>query len=171
MSPVAHAGLALLGWQKTAGQKNLKTLLMFLFIGNLPDIDFLFFIFIGKRAFALHQYYTHNVFFVLLGALLFFPLLKGTRERLGFCGVAVSHLVLDLLTRDVAAPVGFRLFYPLSEKVFNLGFFPYLTKNNPAEVFSINNVYVLSLELLVFVLPLLLLYGRSMAANLLPQKR
>jgi len=40
MSPVAHSVIGLLGWQKFSEIKTLKTLLIFILVANLPDIDF-----------------------------------------------------------------------------------------------------------------------------------
>ncbi len=173
MSPIAHSGIALLGWQKSTTQenKNIKTLLLFLLISNLPDIDFLFFLVIGKRAFTIHQYYTHNVFFVGLAILLFFPFIKQKKERIGFSLIAFSHLLLDLVTIDAAAPYGFRLFYPVSESLFHLGFFPNLHKKNLAEVVSLHNLWVLAFEAAVFLVPVLLYYRKEFARSLVGRKK
>ena len=48
MSPVVHSSVALLGWQKSAENKNIKSLFLFLLISNLPDIDFIFSLIFGK---------------------------------------------------------------------------------------------------------------------------
>lgn len=168
MSPIVHSGIALLGWQKSMGQENkhLKTLLIFLLISNLPDIDFLFFLVIGKKAFAMHQYYTHNVFFVAVFPLLFFPILKQKWERIGLYLTAYSHLLLDLSTIDGGAPLGFRLFYPISEKLFYFGIFPNLHKNNLEEVFSFHNLWVSALETVVCLVPVLFYYRKEFGTYL-----
>ena len=161
MSPVGHSSVALLVWQKSLKNKNLKTLLLFLLISNLPDIDFLFSLFIGKKTAAIHQYYTHNIFFVCVTALLFFPILKQTKERIGFFLVAFSHLLLDLLVIDTVPPIGFRLFYPLSNQVFNFGIFPNMERGNLAVVFALHNLWVLVLEAAVFLVPVLIYYRKA----------
>lgn len=173
MSPIAHSGIALLGWQKSTAQenKNIKTLLLFLLISNLPDIDFLFFPVIGNKAFTTHQYYTHNVFFVGMAVLLFFPFLKKKRERIGFSLIAFSHLLLDLVTIDAVAPHGFRLFYPVSEQLFHLGFLPNLHKKNLAEVVSLHNLWVLAFEAAIFLVPVLLYYRKEFAENPVGRKK
>lgn len=169
MSPIAHTGAALLGWQKTAHKKNLTTLFFFILIANFPDIDFLFFFVIGKKAFALHQYYTHNVFFVGVSTLLFLPLLKSRRERIGFTIVGFSHLLLDLLVIDAAAPFGFRLFYPLSNRLFYYGITPNPAKAGLADILTLQNIWVLVFETVVFIVPVLLYYRKAFTGYI--QKR
>jgi membrane-bound metal-dependent hydrolase YbcI (DUF457 family) len=166
MSPIAHTALGLFGWQLYAEKKNLRTLLLFTVIASLPDIDFALFLFMGKEGLSLHQVYTHNVTFVFLTALLLWPLLDSKRERLGFLLVAFSHLFLDVLTIDEGAPQGFRFFYPMSEKLYNLSILPNLRKGNLAEVFSLHNLTTVCFEIIVFVLPLMLLYRKAFAGYL-----
>ena len=161
MSPIVHSSVALLGWQKTAENKNLKTLFLFLLISNLPDIDFLFSLIIGKKSLAVHQLYTHNVFFVCFTAFLFFPILKQKKERIGFFLVAFSHLLLDLLCIDMVPPVGFRMFYPLSNQLFNFGIFPSLERDNLASLFALHNLWVLTLEAAIFLVPVLIHYRKE----------
>jgi membrane-bound metal-dependent hydrolase YbcI (DUF457 family) len=161
MSPVGHSSIALLGWQKSVKNKRIKTLLLFLLISNFPDIDFLFSLFIGKKTAAIHQYYTHNIFFVCVTALLFFPIIKPKRERIGFFLVAFSHLLLDLWVIDTVPPIGFRLFYPLSNQVFNFGIFPNMERGNLADVFTLYNFWVLALEAAVFLVPVVIYYRKS----------
>jgi membrane-bound metal-dependent hydrolase YbcI (DUF457 family) len=72
--------------------------------------------------------------------------------------VGFSHLLLDFITIDGVPPVGIRLFYPLNDSFFNGGFFPNLLRGSLDRVFSYHNVITLSVEIGVFVLPLLLLY-------------
>ena len=160
MSPVTHCAAGLLGWQKFAEKKSLKTLVIFLFIANLPDIDFALFLFMGRKGLEMHQFYTHNVFFVLFTTLLFLPLFKEKKEHIGLLLAAFSHLFLDILTIDGAAPYGFRLFYPFSHRLFNLGIFPNLWKDNLSEVFSFHNLWVIAFETAVFLLPVLLVYRK-----------
>lgn len=166
MSPIVHSGVALLGWQKCADNKNFKTLLIFLLISNLPDIDFLFILLIGKKAITTHQYYTHNVFFVCIAVMFFFPLLKSKLERIGFLLVAFSHLLLDLITIDGVTPFGFRLFYPLSNQLFHFGFFPNLHKKNLADIFTLHNLWVLVIEALIFFVPVMVYYRKEFASHI-----
>lgn len=171
MGPVAHSAVGLLGWQKFSEKKNLKTLLIFILIANLPDIDFAFYLFLGEKALSMHQYFTHNVFFAAIGALACWPLFKSKRERMGILLVAFSHLLLDYFTIDLVDPKGFRLFYPFSSRVFNLGIFPNLMKGNWAEVFSFYNLLVVGLETALFALPVFLVYRREFAGYLKEKER
>ncbi len=165
MSPIVHTSVALLGWQKTAENKNIKTLFLFMLISNLPDIDFLFSLISGKKTFGLHQLYTHNVFFVCFTVLLFFPILKQKKERTGFSLVAFSHLLLDLIGIDMVPPIGFRLFYPLSDRLFNFGVFPSLERDI-TNIFSLHNLWVLTLEIVIFLVPVLIYYRKEFRSYL-----
>lgn len=139
---------------------------MFIIIASLPDIDFGLFFFLGREGFSYHQYYTHNVFFVLVTSLLFWSFLKDKGERWGLLLVGYSHLALDFFTIDGAAPYGFPAFFPLWEHRFNFGVLPNIWKANLAEVFSLHNVYVAGFEILVFWVPMLYIYRKSFAAYL-----
>ena len=166
MSPVAHSAVALLGWQRFSEKKNLKTLLIFILIANLPDIDFAFYLFLGEIALNLHQYFTHNVFFAAITAIACWRLFKSKIERFGILLVAFSHLLLDYFTIDLVDPKGFRLFYPFSPQLFNFGIFPNLLKDNWAGVFSFYNLLVISLETALFAVPVFLVYRKEFAGYL-----
>ena len=163
MSPVTHLAAGLLGWQLAAEKKNLKLLILFILLANLPDFDFVFYLLLGEEIVGLHQYYTHNVFFVGLTALAFRPFFKTKKERLALLLVAFSHLALDFLTIDGVPPIGFRLFYPFSRQLVNFGIFPNLMKGTWAEVFSWHNLQVICFETVLFLVPLLLVFGREWA--------
>jgi hypothetical protein len=171
MSPVAHSAVGLLGWQKFSEKKNLKTLLIFILIANLPDIDFAFYLFLGEKALNLHQYFTHNIFFVVITAIACWPVFKSKTARYGILLVALSHLLLDYFTIDLVDPKGFRLFYPFSSRVFNFGIFPNLLKDNWAEVFSFYNLLVIGLETALFALPVFLVYRKEFAGYLKEKKQ
>jgi len=162
MSPVGHTAAGLLGWQLTASKKNARSLVIFLVLANLPDIDFALFFFLGKEGLGFHQYFTHNVFFAGLAGLAAWIWFPGLKERAGLLLTAFSHLLLDYLTIDGAAPYGFRLLFPLSEQLFNFGLLPNLIKANLEEVFSPRNLAVLCFECVVFLLPVLLFCRKKM---------
>jgi membrane-bound metal-dependent hydrolase YbcI (DUF457 family) len=166
MSPVGHTAAGLLSWQKFSAKKNLKTLVLFTLIANFPDIDFGLFFLFGRRGLEMHQDYTHNVFFVGLTVLLFLPFFKEKKERNGIFITAYSHLLLDYLTIDGAAPYGFRLFFPLFEQRFNLGVLPNLWKADWHEVFFLHNLWVTGFEMAFFLLPVLLVYGKTINRSL-----
>jgi len=156
MTPIAHTSLALLGWQVCAAKKTVKTLLFFVLLSGLPDIDFLF----GR-----HQVFTHNIFFALLAPLPFFYWFRQKRERIGLYLVSFSHLILDLLVIDRFQPIGIPLFYPLVNRYFNLGIFPSMERGPIPGIFSTHNLVVLLLENLIFLLPVLLYFRRSLPAQ------
>jgi len=179
MSPVGHSALGLLGFQWGTKQKDRQSLFIFILIANLPDIDHLLLLVMGKPGLSLHQYFTHNIFFALLAAWLgwLFIVKKekkrffnpGTpypgshkREFLALIFVSYSHLILDLITIDHIAPIGFRLFYPLSDRFFNFGFFPNLLKGSLTEAFSLNNLLVIGLEAVVLMVPIAWIARRSL---------
>jgi len=153
MTPVAHTAMALLGLNKVDRKKNAVTFFSLLLLANLPDIDFLLF--------SRHQYYTHNIFFALIGALLFFPIFKTSKERIILLGISFSHLFLDLLVIDRVSPIGIPLFYPLSQNFFNIGIFPNFQRGSMVEMLSLHNVFTLALENLVFLIPILIIYRKD----------
>jgi membrane-bound metal-dependent hydrolase YbcI (DUF457 family) len=160
MSPVAHTGLGLLGWELAASRKTWRSLALFILAANLADVDFLLALAFGPRPLFAHQLYTHNLLFVLAtSGLLALALPKG-RDRLGLVLTGLSHLAVDLVVIDTVRPIGFRLFYPFSQKLFNIGLFPYLERRPAGAVISVQNVAVLALEAAVFVVPVLALYHR-----------
>jgi hypothetical protein len=153
MSPVFHCGLALIGWQASAQKKNYITLMAYVLLSNLPDFDFLIYALNSK---ILHQYYTHNIFFALISALLFFPFFKTIKERVVLIFLAISHLIADLFLIDTFPPIGLQLFFPFSNKLFNIGFFPTLNRSNIYSLlFDPVNYRIYLLELAI-LLPLAL---------------
>jgi hypothetical protein len=166
MSPIAHSGIALLGWELASRRKNVFSLALFLAAANLPDVDFLLRIVLGRGRMPLHQYYTHNLAFVLLGAGLMSLLLPAGRDRWGLVLVALSHLVLDVIVIDTVRPVGIRAFYPFSTALYNFGFFPFLQRGSLKAMASWRNLEVMALEAGLFVLPVLVVFGKALARRI-----
>lgn len=162
MTPIAHAAVGLIGWKYFARRKNLKALLIFIFVACALDLDFLLFYLFGKPEVFVHQLYSHTVFISTAAAVVFFPLLKTARERWGLVLVGFSHLFLDLFVIDIVPPTGFRLFYPVYNKFFSYGFFPYALRDSWAEIFSIRNLVVVECEILVFVVPAVILCRKEL---------
>lgn len=162
MSPVAHAGIGLLGWQIFDRKKTLPTLLAFVTAANFADVDFLFYKLIGPQPLFIHQYYTHNLAFALLIGLLLALLLPRGASRWGVILTSLSHLALDIIVVDTMKPIGMRLLFPFSDAYYNLGFFPFLRRGSWKVMTSPHNLQVLGLELLCFVLPVLLIYRRPL---------
>jgi membrane-bound metal-dependent hydrolase YbcI (DUF457 family) len=167
MSPISHSAIGLLGWQITSSpkRKNIKTLLLFILVSNFPDFDIFLLLIPATQSKHIHQTYTHNLMFVLITAFLFSLFLPSTREKLGLVFAGLSHLVLDIFVVDTFQPVGFRLFYPFSRKLFKFGFFPYLERGDLHKWLSAHNLFVLSLEAVVFLLPVIFFYRKELAAT------
>jgi hypothetical protein len=161
MSPIAHSGVALLGWELASTRKTIKSFLIFLAVGNLPDIDFFLFLVFGRSRLALHQYVTHNLFFAVAAAGLLSLLLPAAKDRWGLVLVGVSHLALDIIVIDPVRPIGIRLFFPVSRKIFNFGFFPHLNRAGISNWFNTENLMVMALEAAVFVAPVMIFFGRD----------
>jgi hypothetical protein len=162
MSPIAHSGVALLGWQLGATRKNVKTLSLFLLVGNLPDIDFLFHLILGReKTLSLHQAYTHNLFFVILTSALLSLLLPAGRDRWSLILVGLSHILLDIIVIDPVRPVGIKPFFPLSKALYNFGFFPHLQRGSLRVMLSTRNIRILLLEAVIFVLPVFVLFWKK----------
>lgn len=165
MTPIVHSAVGFLGWQISASRKNIKTLLLFILISNLPDFDFFLFLFVGKKELQLHQSYTHNLLFILFFTLVFFLFFKQKRERITLFLVSLSHLLLDLIIIDPVDPIGFRLFFPFWDQLFNFGFFPNLLRGSIPEIFSWHNVVTISIETAVFVVPILFFYQKELRSH------
>jgi membrane-bound metal-dependent hydrolase YbcI (DUF457 family) len=157
MSPIAHSGLGLLGWRLFDKKKTIGTLILYVLVANAADIDFLLHAVFKGHALFLHQYYTHNLVFVLIAALGLMFLLADARSRFGLVLAGIYHLAADVIVIDTLKPVGIRLLYPLSETFFNLPWFPYLQRGTWKVMTSSRNLAILGLELAIFVLPVLLI--------------
>jgi len=162
MTPIAHAAVGLIAWKYFAGRENLKALLIYIFVACAVDLDFLLFYIFGKPEIFVHQLYSHTVFVSLAAAAIFFPWMKTAKERWGLTLAALSHLILDLFLIDLGPPTGFRLFYPVYNKFFSYGFFPYMIRGSLAEIFSIRNLVAMGCEVLVFVVPAVILCRKEL---------
>lgn len=160
MTPVVHTSAGILGWHLSEKIK-LRYLFLFILVSNLPDTDFIPLLIFGKAAPA-HQLYTHNIFFSIAGALIFFPLIKETRARVALMLTSISHLIFDLCVIDSWGDVGFRLFWPVTEKLYNFGFFFCLKRGTMSDVFSLHNLITVSAETVLITLPILIISRNSM---------
>ena len=150
MGPVAHSSLGYLAWQLSSASKNKQMALLFLFIANLPDIDFLFQLFLNTEQ-SIHQLYTHNLLFVALVILCTLLVCRQCRKLwalLLFTGL--SHLVLDLFVIDRVKPIGIKILYPFLDQNVNFGFFPYFIRGGFGEIISFHNLFVFTMECVIF---------------------
>lgn len=156
MTPVAHAAVGLAGWKLFSRERDRRALGIFIFVACAVDLDFVLYYAFGRPPVFVHQLYSHNVIVTALIAFAFFPLLKTARERWGLLLTGLSHLVMDVFVIDTLPPIGFRPFFPISNKFYNFGFFPYVGKESWRSVFSVHNALVVGLEALVFAVPALI---------------
>ena len=164
MTPVAHAAVGLIGWKYFAGRENPRALVFYAIAACAVDLDFLLYFLFGRPEVFIHQLYTHNVFVSLAVAAAFFPWLKSSKARWGLVLVALSHLVMDLFVIDTVPPSGFRPFFPVYNRFFGYGFFPYLVRDGLGAIFSFRNFVALACEVAVFVLPAVLICRKELAA-------
>ncbi len=162
MTPIAHAAVGLVGWKYFSRRENRRALVIFVFVACAVDLDFLLYYLLGKPEVFVHQLYSHTIFVSLAVALVFFPFLRSAKERRGLVLVSLSHLFMDLFVIDTVAPIGFRPFYPVFNKFFSYGFFPYVVRDSWAEIFSLRNVFAVGLEVAVFVIPAVLLCRKEL---------
>ncbi|MBN2198786.1 MAG: metal-dependent hydrolase [Candidatus Aminicenantes bacterium] len=162
MTPLAHAAVGMTAWKLSSRRGEAKALFIFMLVSCLPDIDLLFYHLFGRPEVFKHQLYSHNIFFALLSAAVFFPLLKTKREKAALTLVALSHLVMDVFVVDDVAPVGFRPFWPLSNLLLSFGFFPYVRRGTPAQVLTVENLFALGLETALFAVPALIFCRREL---------
>jgi len=162
MTPLPHAAVGLVAWKYFSRREDLKALAAFLLVSCLPDLDFVLYNLFGRPRIFSHQLYSHNILFVVITALAFFPLLKSAKERRGLVLIALSHLVMDVFVVDDVPPIGFRPFWPVSRLLVSFGFFPYVRRGTLEQVLGRENFVAFGLELAIFVLPAFLLCRREL---------
>ena len=166
-TPVAHA---LAGWCVAAApgvglERSRGALAALLVAANLPDIDYL--ALVGGRAAmeAHHQGFTHSLGFVLAAAL---PLALPLRRFVGPARAWVlaalagaSHLLFDLVSFDEKPPIGFPLFWPLSDGRYHAPWtlFPGIERSSLDRIIGMRNLRELAVELAVLA-PLVYLAWR-----------
>lgn len=167
-SPIVHValgtGAALTILPRT--RRSLAGGLTLVALSCWPDIDYVPGLLAGSLN-KFHQGLSHSLLFVLLGALLAYPIARKT----GFSShtrtrtisvlllVALSHLLLDIFTQDFRPPIGIPLYWPLSDFPVHssVSLFPAWAKASLAEIIrSPQNLRAIGIELL-YAIPLLLL--------------
>ncbi len=175
-SPLGHS---LVGYivgvyeSKAIGVKNFKTLLCYVLVANAPDLDFLPGLLRGRPN-LFHHGISHSLGAALLFSLFLTVVLKylGNKNTgknfLTLFVLYASHILLDYLTVDERPPFGIPAFWPLSHR-FILFPYPLLPPVRHSEliqatigqfldaVFSIHNLYVLSVEFGVMTLIMVVL--------------
>ena len=154
------------GWRKSA---------LYLFAANAPDLDFIPGLFIGEPN-RFHHGPSHSLAFAALFGLslgLVLHTMKIDSIRRGFpilVGLYLSHIGLDCLSIDTAAPYGMPLFWPMSETYYKAGiaFLPDIRRSNSAtsfviSLFSAHNFRSVAAECVLFLplVPLVLALKRG----------
>ena len=141
-----------------------KTVLLFVVVANLPDIDFLPGFLVGKPNLYHHHYLSHSLgFAVFVGLVLGWVFAK--RKPRGFLyyflvfgSVCYSHMVLDYFTADTSTPLGLPLFWPFSAEYRYSEFSIFLAVHKSGDsatffqsLFTRHNFWVALWEVVVFV--------------------
>lgn len=155
-TPVAHslAGttIALLSSRKRPLDK--KFLAASVIAASFADIDFGIGFLAGRN---LHHYFTHSVGFTLLFAGTVYLLARAyARDRPAFdalvLGVAyLSHILLDMLSKDTAPPFGLQLFWPVSHEFYisPILVFDDIWRGTLAKLFGLHNWLSVAREILI----------------------
>jgi len=148
-----------------------RSLLLYIFMANAPDLDFLPGFLIGKPN-LYHHGISHSfgaaVIFSLCGTLLF--QMKQYRSAVKAFGVYLSlyasHLILDFLCLDGRPPHGIPIFWPFTNEYYTFPVLPPIKHSLLdhatigqflSDAFSLHNLYVIFLEC-VFTVGLLLIF-------------
>ena len=167
-SPVGHS---LAGWviasyrSRSLKPVNLKRIGLYAFIANAPDLDFIPGAIIGQPN-LYHHGISHSIGFALLfatAAALVIKLKTGRRmlREFGYMlALYGSHLILDLLSMDGRPPFGIPILWPFSGHYFMIPILPPVKHSVLdhatmgqflADVFSMHNLYVIGLEIVLTV--------------------
>jgi len=130
--PIAHTGIGLACYlslpkrdiDQLNDRKNAVLLLLFAFLANLPDLDFLPGIIVGQPN-AYHHGPSHSIVLALIAAVAVFSIsyryfheLGKVRYLLALLLVCASHTLLDFFSKDTGHPFGVPLLWPLHEDYF-----------------------------------------------------
>lgn len=174
-SPIGHslAGYVIASIKsKSLLNRNIFTVLLFAFVANAPDLDFIPGILIGKPN-LYHHGISHSigmgiVFSSILAFIFNFKKMKNfKRDFFIFFSLFGSHLILDYLSYDSRSPIGIPLFWPFSQQyfIFPDPILPPILHSKLdhasitqflSDVFSFHNLYVIGLEILI-MLPIILI--------------
>ena len=154
---------------KTLKVHSVKRLFLYVFMANIPDLDFIPGFLMGRPN-LLHHGISHS-----LGAAVLFSIVAAflmdrkegyhAKSFLICLSLYCSHLFLDYLSVDGRPPYGTPIFWPLRTEYFIFPFLPpvmHSSLDHAAigqflnDLFSIHNLYVVFRELGVFI-PILLI--------------
>ena len=150
------------------------SLALIVFAGNAPDLDFLLGWALGDFN-AYHHRASHSVFAMMLFSFIVWLITRRfNMHALAFAVMAAlayaSHLVLDLLTQDSAAPFGLQIFWPISQQFYlapqavfskiEHGSMNATTTEAFSSIFSMHNLSAIGLEIAVLGPIALIVYWR-----------
>ncbi|MEE9447193.1 MAG: metal-dependent hydrolase [Arenicellales bacterium] len=168
-SPVGHSlgGYIFAGRPLHLAPVTLKSrimgLLLIIFAANAPDLDFLYGAIRGDFN-AYHHQASHSLMAILIFSLGVWALSKTWKTFPAYAtlmaGLAyASHIALDYITKDTAAPFGMQLYWPFSqryhmasqplfERIMHGGSQDNLWEALPS-IFSMHNLTAIGVELLL----------------------
>ena len=156
-TPVAHS-LAGVGIFVATGKRSLlEDTWLFVFsviAASLPDIDFGISFLAGKNY---HHYFTHSIGFNIFFFIAAYAAARLWRRRrplkdAGILGAAyLSHLLLDMLSKDTSAHYGIELFWPLSRDFYiaPVLVFDQIWRGTLAKLFGLHNWLAVAREVAV----------------------
>jgi membrane-bound metal-dependent hydrolase YbcI (DUF457 family) len=156
-TPIAHAlvgaGIYLAAYDRHA-RDNYVLAVGAVVSACFADTDFAMSVVAGRN---IHHYFTHSLGFTALWALVFFAVAKWVRrDRPGWdaavLGVAyLSHVLLDMLSKDTGAPYGVELFWPFSDS-FHISpvlIFDEIWRGSLARLFGLHNWLAVAREVAI----------------------
>ncbi|MFQ5648747.1 MAG: metal-dependent hydrolase [bacterium] len=165
--PVAHSMMGYVLHDTLPQERKLttwKSLLLFVLLANLPDIDFLPGLILGKPNLFHRHYLSHSLgISVMVGFVFAMFTCHNKREKLFthfliFTSVYFSHVFLDAFSFDTAQPVGVPMLWPFSQEYIVSPFPIFIAvkkSNNSAtffqNLFIMHNLGAALWEFLVFV--------------------
>jgi membrane-bound metal-dependent hydrolase YbcI (DUF457 family) len=155
-TPVAHslAGAAIALLSSGKRPLDLKVLTTSVLAACVADIDFGVGFFTGQNV---HHYFTHSVGVALLFAGTVYLLARAyARDRPVFdalvLGVSyLSHILLDLLSKDTAPPYGLEILWPVSDRFYisPILVFDDIWRGTLAKLFGLHNWLAVAREILI----------------------
>lgn len=111
-------------------KQDFKTLILFIGIGLLPDIDML--IVVVSRNISIHRSFTHSLLFISLASVIVYFFLKKLQipniknSFLLIFSLLFTHLLLDFFILDDILHNGINFFYPLSRNYIPAPFYIFM---------------------------------------------
>jgi inner membrane protein len=164
-TPVGHALAGAGVYVSCTNGRDLDRTLLVTSIGAalFADVDFGLGFLAGQN---LHHYFTHSLGFAALFTAASYVLLRlARRARPGFDTLVLglsylSHLALDVLSRDNAAPYGLELLWPFSERfiISPVLVFDDIRRGTLVTLFGLHNWIAVAKEIAIVGLPVAFLW-------------